>query len=42
VLVRIPNLASLARDELHDLLAEAWLASAPKRVAQAWLENRAD
>jgi hypothetical protein len=37
VLVRIPSLARLDRDELHDLVAEAWLTRAQKRVANAWL-----
>ena len=37
VLVRIPELARLDRDELHDLIAEAWLTRAQKRVAKAWL-----
>ena len=37
VLLRIPSLAELERDELHDLVAEAWLTRAQKRVAQAWL-----
>lgn len=37
VLVRIPSLAKLERDELHDLLAEAWLTRAQRRVAKAWL-----
>jgi hypothetical protein len=37
VLVRIPALARLDRDELHDLVAEAWLTRAQKRVAKAWL-----
>ena len=37
VLVRIPDLARLDRDELHDLVAEAWLTRAQKRVARAWL-----
>jgi hypothetical protein len=37
VLVRIPDLARLSRDELHDLVAEAWLTRAQKRVAKAWL-----
>jgi hypothetical protein len=39
VLVRIPELARLDRDELGDLVAEAWLTRAPKRVAKAWLEQ---
>src|SRR4051794_41758823 len=37
VLVRIPRLSLLDRDELRDLVAEAWLARAKKRVAEAWL-----
>jgi hypothetical protein len=39
VLVRIPDLARVDRDELHDLVVEAWLTRAPKRVAKAWLEE---
>jgi hypothetical protein len=37
VLVRIPQLSLLDRDELQDLVAEAWLTRAQKRVAKAWL-----
>jgi hypothetical protein len=37
VLVRIPQLARLEREELRDLVAEAWLTRAQKRVARAWL-----
>lgn len=37
VLMRIPDLARLDRDELRDLLADAWLTRAQKRVAKAWL-----
>ena len=37
VLMRIPDLARLDRDELFDLVAEAWLTRAQKRVAKAWL-----
>jgi hypothetical protein len=37
VLVRIPSLARIDRDELQDLVAEAWLTRAQKRVAQVWL-----
>ena len=40
VLVRIPNLERLDRDELHDLVAEAWLTRAQKRVAKAWLAEQ--
>jgi hypothetical protein len=38
VLVRIPDLARLERNELQDLVEEAWLTRAQKRVAKAWLE----
>ena len=40
VLVRIPDLARVDRDDLHDLVAEAWLTRAQKRVAQAWLAEQ--
>jgi hypothetical protein len=39
VLTRIPDLARLDRDELRDLVVEAWLTRAPKRVARAWLDE---
>ena len=39
VLLRIPDLARLDRDELQDTVAEAWLTRAQKRVAKAWLEE---
>jgi len=41
VLVRIPNLGRVDREELHDLVAEAWLTRAQKRVAKAWLAGQA-
>jgi len=37
VLVRIPDLARIDREELFELVAEAWLTRAQKRVARAWL-----
>ena len=37
VLMRIPDLARIDRDELRDLVVEAWLTRAQKRVAKAWL-----
>jgi hypothetical protein len=37
VLMRIPNLARVDREELYDLVVEAWLTKAQKRVAKAWL-----
>jgi hypothetical protein len=39
VLMRIPDLARLGKVELHDLVAEAWLTRAQKRVAKAWLQE---
>jgi hypothetical protein len=40
VLVRIPDLERLDREELGDLLAEAWLTRAQKRLAKAWLAEQ--
>jgi hypothetical protein len=37
VLTRIPRLELLDREELRDLVVDAWLARAQKRVAKAWL-----
>jgi hypothetical protein len=37
VLIRIPDLGELSRDELRDLVVDSWLTRAPKRVAAAWL-----
>jgi hypothetical protein len=39
VLMRIPDLARIDREELGDTIAEAWLTRAQKRVARAWLER---
>ena len=39
VLMRIPDLARVERDELHDMVVEAWLTRAQKRVAKAWLQE---
>jgi len=41
VLVRIPELERVDRDELHDLVAEAWLIRAQRRFAKAWLAEQA-
>jgi hypothetical protein len=41
VLLRIPDLARLDRDELEDLVVEAWLTRAQKRLAKAWLAEHA-
>jgi hypothetical protein len=40
VLVRIPSLERLDRDHLRDLVEEAWLTRAQKRVAKAWLAEQ--
>jgi hypothetical protein len=37
VLVRIRNLGLVDRGELRDLVVDAWLTRAQKRVAKAWL-----
>jgi len=37
VLMRIPTLARVDRDELRDLVVEAWLTRTQKRLAKAWL-----
>jgi hypothetical protein len=41
VLVRIPDLARIDRDELREMVVEAWLTRAQKRVAKAWLAENA-
>jgi len=42
VLMRIPDLARIDRDELRDMVVEAWLTRAQKRVAKAWLQEHAE
>ena len=42
VLVRIPDLERIDRDELEELVVEAWLTRAQKRVAKAWLAEHGD
>ena len=37
VLMRIRDLERMDRDELEELVAEAWLTRAQKRLAKAWL-----
>jgi hypothetical protein len=37
VLIRIPDLARLDREELRETVVEAWLTRAQKRVAKSWL-----
>jgi hypothetical protein len=40
VLVRIRDLEQLDRDELRDLVEEAWLTRAQKRLAKEWLARK--
>jgi hypothetical protein len=42
VLVRIRDLDRLDRDELRDLVEEAWLTRAQKRLAKAWFAARGE
>jgi hypothetical protein len=37
ILTRIPFLADIEPDELFELVSDAWLACAPKRLARQWL-----
>jgi len=37
VLIHIPDLRQLDKDELRDIVVDAWLARAPKRLARDWL-----
>ena len=39
VLMHIPDLKRIDKEELADMLAEAWLTRAQKRVAKKWLEE---
>jgi hypothetical protein len=39
VLIRVPDLARLDRSELRDVVVDAWLTRAHKRVAKAWLSE---
>jgi len=40
ILLRIAHLEVVSRDELFELVAEAWLTRAPKRMASVWLAER--
>jgi hypothetical protein len=42
ILLRIPDLKKIDRTELGDLVAEAWLTRAQKRVAKAWLAEHGE
>jgi hypothetical protein len=40
ILVRITSLGDVPPDELSELVADAWLARSPKRLAKSWLESQ--
>jgi hypothetical protein len=40
VLVRESQLGQVSRDELAEVIEDAWLARAPKRLAAQWLADR--
>ncbi|MGD0851958.1 MAG: MmcQ/YjbR family DNA-binding protein [Acidimicrobiales bacterium] len=40
ILLRIPSLAEIDHEELSELISDAWLARAPSRLAQRWLEDQ--
>jgi hypothetical protein len=40
ILLRIPSLAEIDHDELIELISDAWLARAPKKLVQRWLEDQ--
>jgi hypothetical protein len=42
VLIRIPDLTRLDRAELREVVIDAWLTRAQKRVAKAWLAENED
>ena len=42
VLIRIPELAKIDCSELRDLVVDAWLTRAQKRVAKAWSSSQDD
>ena len=39
VLLRHSRVGELSRDELAEMIYDAWLARAPKRMAQRWLDD---
>jgi hypothetical protein len=40
ILTRIPFLAEIDTDELFELVSDAWLACAPKRLARQWIAEQ--
>jgi hypothetical protein len=39
ILIRIPSLSEIDHEELFELVSDAWLARAPKRLARDWLAS---
>jgi hypothetical protein len=39
VLIRIPDLAQIDRSELREIVVDAWLTRAQKRLAKSWLDE---
>jgi hypothetical protein len=42
VLMRTPDLERIDREELYEVVVEAWLTRAQKRVAKAWLAEHGE
>jgi hypothetical protein len=40
ILTRIPSLSALNSEELFELISDAWLTRAPKRLAARWLDGQ--
>ena len=40
ILLRISSLAEIDDEELYELVSDAWLARAPKRMAKSWLADQ--
>ena len=40
ILVRLSEIGQVTRDELAEVVEDAWLARAPKRLAKEWLTRR--
>ena len=40
ILLRIPSLAEIDDVELAELVTDAWLSRAPKRLARQWLDDQ--
>ncbi|HEU4998357.1 MAG TPA: hypothetical protein VFT68_05380, partial [Lapillicoccus sp.] len=40
ILVRLSEIGQVTREELAEVVDDAWLARAPKRLAKEWLASR--